>query len=107
MKTYKANKNGPLKYLMMGYLIVLVIIFFLDKETFFERTYLFIPFIAPCALGLWALFNTYYQIKEDKLIYRSGFIRGEIDIRNIKEILKGKNQMDWFKAGLGHRRDHH
>jgi hypothetical protein len=32
MKTYKANKNGPMKFVMIGYLVMLVIIFFLIRR---------------------------------------------------------------------------
>src|SRR5690606_41574529 len=83
MKTYKANKKGML-YLMIGYVVMMVGIFFMDKETFFENRYLFVLIIVPSALILWPLLHTYYQIKDGKLIYRSGFIHGEIDINNIK-----------------------
>ncbi len=100
MKTYKANKNGPVIYLMMGYVGVLVLLFFKDPDNFFEQTHWFIPFIFLFALGLWALFHTYYQIHGDKLIYRSGFIHGEIDINNIKEIVKGKTRWVGLKPAL-------
>src|SRR5690554_1462479 len=100
MKTYKANKNGPMTYLMIGYVGVLALLFFKDPNNFFEQTHWFIPFIFPFALGLWALVHTYYQIKDDKLIYRSGFIHGEIDINNIKEIIKGKTMWVGLKPAL-------
>lgn len=99
MKTYKANKKGML-YLMIGYVVMMVGIFFLDKETFFENRYLFVLIIVPSALILWPLLHTYYQIKDGKLIYRSGFIHGEIDINNIKEIIKGKTMWVGLKPAL-------
>jgi hypothetical protein len=46
------------------------------------------------------LFHTYYQIKGDKLIYRSGFIRGKIDVKHIKEILPGKTRWIGLKPAL-------
>jgi|SRR5690606_6996918 len=99
MKTYKANKKGML-HLMIGYVVMMVGIFFLDKETFFENRYLFFLIIVPSALILWPLLYTYYQIKDNKLIYRSGYIRGEIDINNIKEINKGKTRWIGLKPAL-------
>ena len=87
-------------YLMIGYVVMMVGIFFLDKETFFENRYLFFLIIVPSALILWPLLYTYYQIKDNKLIYRSGYIRGEIDINNIKEINKGKTRWIGLKPAL-------
>lgn len=87
-------------YLMIGYVVMMVGIFFLDKETFFENRYLFVLIIVPSALILWPLLHTYYQIKDGKLIYRSGFIHGEIDINNIKEIIKGKTMWVGLKPAL-------
>lgn len=99
MKTYQANKKGML-YLMIGYFVMLVGIFFLDKETFSQKPYLFVPTLLPSALILWPLLHTYYQIKDNKLIYRSGFIQGEIEIHNIKEIVKGKTMWVGLKPAL-------
>ena len=87
-------------YLMIGYIVLLLGIFFLDRETFFENRYLFVLIIVPSALILWPLLHTYYQIKDGKLIYRSGFIHGEIDINNIKEIIKGKTMWVGLKPAL-------
>ena len=87
-------------YLMIGYVVMMVGFFFLDKETFFENRYLFVLIIVPSALILWPLLHTYYQIKDDKLIYRSGFIHGEIEIHNIKEIIKGKTMWVGLKPAL-------
>lgn len=100
MKTYKADKNGPVIYLMVGYLLLMVFAFVLDSEGFFERTYLFFPFILPFSIGLWALLDTSYQIEGGKLRYRSGFLRGEIEITTIKEILKGKTRWIGPKPAL-------
>ena len=87
-------------YLMIGYIVMLVGIFFLDRETFSQNPHLFVPTIIPSALILWPLLHTYYQIKDDKLIYRSGFIHGEIDINDIKEIIKGKTMWVGLKPAL-------
>ena len=100
MKTYRANKNGPMKFLMIGYLIFLLILFLADMENFSERTHWYLPVIFPFALGLWAVFHTYYKIKDNKLIYRSGYMHGEIDINSIKEIIKGKTRWVGLKPAL-------
>src|SRR5690606_28734059 len=100
MKIYKVNKNGPMTYIIIAYLSLLAVLFVQDTEDFSNRTHWYIAAIFPMGLGLCALFHTYYQIKDDKLIYRSGFIHGEIDINNIKEIIKGKTMWVGLKPAL-------
>lgn len=41
-------------------------------------------------LLLWFFFGTHYKLTATKLIYRSGPIRGEIEVDRIKEIVVGK-----------------
>ena len=87
-------------YIIIAYLGLLAVLFVHDPEDFSNKTHWYIPAIFPMGLGLWALFHTYYQIKDGKLIYRSGFIHGEIDINNIKEIIKGKTMWVGLKPAL-------
>lgn len=100
MTTYQANKKGPVTYLIIAYFGFLAVLFFNDPDNFFEKTYWYSPFILPVGLGLWALFHTFYKIKDNKLIYRSGYMHGEIDINTIKEIIKGKTRWIGLKPAL-------
>lgn len=74
--------------------------FFLDIEAFFENPYLLLSIVFLLILILWPLLHTYYQIKDNKLVYRSGFIRGEIDIASISEIINGKTMWVGVKPAL-------
>lgn len=49
-------------------------------------------FFTLCLTGLvlWVYFGTSYSITQHTLSYRSGPIRGKIEIEKIKEIIKGK-----------------
>ncbi|MEQ9165038.1 MAG: PH domain-containing protein [Fulvivirga sp.] len=49
-------------------------------------------FFTLCLTGLllWIYFGTSYSITQHTLSYRSGPIRGKIEIEKIKEIIKGK-----------------
>jgi hypothetical protein len=87
-------------YIMLAYMCMLALLFIHDRENFFNRTYWYGPVIFPFALGLWALFHTYYKIQDDKLIYRSGYIHGEIEVKSIKEIIKGKTRWVGLKPAL-------
>ena len=47
-------------------------------------------FLAPTGLLIWTWFDTYYIINEEKLFYKSAFIKGSIPINAIHEIVKHK-----------------
>ena len=100
MKIYKANRKGFINYLLIGSLILPIIVFFLDKSTFTEKPFILLPLLSPLILIFWIYFDTFYKIENNKLIYRSGFLRGKIEILNIKEILKGKTMWSGIKPAL-------
>lgn len=49
-----------------------------------------IVILASIALLMWIRFGTYYVIKESKLFYRSGPVRGAIDIQSVHALIKNK-----------------
>lgn len=100
MKIYKAKRGWLIHCLMIGLLILPFLIFFLDKEAFLERPSIFLPLVGPLTLSIWIYFDTYYKIEEGKLVYRSAFLRGEIDVGNIREIIKGKTMWVGIKPAL-------
>ncbi|HLT08871.1 MAG TPA: PH domain-containing protein [Cyclobacteriaceae bacterium] len=99
MKIYPANKKGML-YMLMGYVVLLVGFFCLGQQAFTQNSELLLPMLVPLVLILWPLFNTYYQIRAEKPIYRPGYVHGEIDINSIREIIKGKTMWIRFKPSL-------
>ena len=100
MKIYKPNRKGFINYLLIGFIILPIAIFFLDKNTFTARPYILLPLLVPLVLTLWIYFDTLYKIENNKLIYRSGFFKGEIDISTIKEIVKGKTMWSGVKPAM-------
>jgi hypothetical protein len=100
MKIYKANIKGFINYLLIGFLILPIVIFFLDKNTFMEKPFILLPLLSPFILIFWIYCDTFYKIEKNELIYRSGFLRGKIEIPNIKEILKGKTMWSGIKPAL-------
>ena len=100
MKIYKANRKGLINYLLIGSLILPIVVFFLDKNTFTEKPFILLPLLSPLILIFWIYFDTFYKIENNELIYRSGFLRGKIEILNIKEILKGKTMWSGIKPAL-------
>ena len=103
MKIYKANRKGLINYLLIGSLILPIVVFFLDKNTFTEKPFILLPLLSPIVLIFWIYFDTFYKIEENEFIYRSGFLRGKIEIQNIKEILKGKTMWSGIKPALARK----
>ena len=100
MKIYKANRKGFINYLLIGTLILPIVVFFLDKNTFTEEPFLLLLLLIPLSLISWIYFDTFYQIEKNDLIYRSGFLRGKVEIQNIRGILKGKTMWSGIKPAL-------
>lgn len=100
MKIYKANRKGFINYLLIGSIILPIVIFFLDKNTFMERPFILLPLLSPLILMFWVYLDTFYKIEKNELIYRCGFLRGKVEIQNIKEILKGKTMYIGVKPAL-------
>lgn len=103
MKTYKANRKGFAKYLLIGSFLLPLIIFYLDRNTFVEKPFILLPSMIPLVLITWAYFGTVYKIEENHLMYRSAFLRGKIAIQEIKEIQKGKTMWSVVKPAIARK----
>jgi len=103
MKIYRGNRKGFINYLLIGSVLLPIVIFFLDKNTFTEKPFILLPLLSPLILIFWIYFDTFYKIENNKLIYRSGFLRGEIEILSIKEIMKGKTMWSGMKPALARK----
>lgn len=100
MKTYKANRKGLIHILLIGSALLPVVVYFIDKKTFAATPFMLFPLVIPFMLIAWLYFDTFYKIENDQLIYHSGFLKGKIEIRSIKEILKGKTMWSGIKPAL-------
>lgn len=100
MKVYLANKKGFIRYILMGAILLAFVIFLLDKATFTEKPFIVLPLLIPILLILWIYLDTVYKIAENRLIYRSGLLKGEIEIQSIIEIQKGKTIWSGTKPAL-------
>lgn len=100
IKEYKANRKGPVPYII-GLLVLLpFVVFALDTEAFSEQPYILLPLLAPLALLLWAFFGTWYKVADGKLKYRSGFLMGEINISNIRQLIVGETMWVGIKPAI-------
>lgn len=100
MKHYKANKKGFIRFLLVGFVLLPTAIFFLDKETFLEKPYILLPLITPLAIISWIYMDTSYQINQSTFSYRSGFLRGKLEIDTIREVVVGKTMWAGLRPAL-------
>lgn len=100
MKNYKAKRKGLIHYVLIGSALLPIVIFFLDQTTFSDRPLILLPLLSPFILTFWIYFDTSYKIENNTLIYRSGFLKGKIEIQNIKEIIKDKTMWVGLKPAL-------
>ncbi|RXF70128.1 PH domain-containing protein [Arcticibacter tournemirensis] len=59
--------------------------------------------LAVISLLLWVRFGTYYVIKESRMLYRSGPIRGSIDIQSVHSLTKNKTLWLGTKPALARK----
>lgn len=103
MKVYKANRKGLINYMLAVFLLLPFIVFAIDQETFSEKPFLLIPLTVPLILFASAYFNTYYQLNNDNLHYRSGFLKGTIPVSAIRKITVGETMWVGTKPALARK----
>lgn len=89
MKKYQAKKSIAFKLIILGILLLPVIIYFLAPSTFREKPFILLPLLVPIIFSLLIYFSTYYAIENHILIFKSGVIKGKVDIHSITEIVLG------------------
>ncbi|MBD0835147.1 PH domain-containing protein [Aestuariibaculum suncheonense] len=99
-KTYKASRRGLIHYVLLGFIILPVLLFILEDKSINEKLLFYFPILIPMLLLLWLYFDTSYKIENNQLIYRSGYLRGKIEISNITEIQKDKTMWLGIKPAL-------
>ncbi|WP_235941908.1 PH domain-containing protein [Pontibacter fetidus] len=77
-----------------------IVIYVTNTEDFSEQPYMLLPLIAPLALLLWVFLSTWYQIANGKLKYKSGFLWGEINISDIRQLIVGETMWAGLKPAL-------
>ena len=100
MKTYQANRKGLINYVLIGAILLPIGVVILDPDTFTEKPFILLPLLIPAILVFWIYFDTSHKIDKDQLIYRSGFLKGEIESKTIQEIKKGKTMWSGIKPAL-------
>jgi hypothetical protein len=99
-KKYKAKRKGLIHFILVGLVLLPFVLVQVNVDLIQETPWVLLPFLAPLALVLWLYLGTSYQIEEEHLLYRSGFIKGKIPISSIREIQNGKTLWAGLKPAL-------
>lgn len=89
IKKYKAKKKGIINYLTGIFLILPIFVLAFKTDIFAEAPYKLLLLVSPLTVLLWLRASTFYVIENTSLKYRSGFIKGEIEISGITQIKYG------------------
>jgi hypothetical protein len=101
MKKYPA-KCSPLFYLLgVGMFLIPMVILGLDVEVFTQRPVILLPILPPIIMMLWIYWDTWYGLDGERLFYKSAFLKGQIPVEQIREIVVGKTSYVGTKAAMG------
>lgn len=90
MKTYKANNNVFLSFLVIFFLLIALIVSLIGTDYLVTNPSVFLPVLGPILYLIYSYVNTIYKISGDTLTYKSGLTKVEIAIPNIKTISNEK-----------------
>ena len=90
IKKFEGRRIGITLYLLIIVIGILLVPLFIESEKTLAFWLIQIPLFGSLVLLIWPLMVTHYTINGFTLNYRSGFIKGKIDIRDIRVIHDGK-----------------
>lgn len=100
MKTYKANRKGFIRYLIIASALYPFLVIYFSEEAILQKPLMIFLMLSPFFLFSWIYLNTAYYIENGHFRYRSGLVRGNIDIRSILHIQKSKNLLTGLRPAL-------
>jgi hypothetical protein len=103
MKIYKSKKDNLIRILIIVFTLLPIFVFFIDIQNIIKNSIPLLVSFLPVLLLLWIYFDTYYIIDGRMLKYHSAFIKGEIEIIKIKEIVKEKTAWIGIKPSLARK----
>ncbi|MGO3182207.1 MAG: PH domain-containing protein [Aequorivita sp.] len=102
---FKSRKDTLFNLIAIGNLSILIAIVVYITTDDFSWANLLILLVVSAVIGLilWIYFDTSYLIRKNKLYYKSGPFRGNIEINNIYEIIKGKTMWAGLKPATAQK----
>jgi hypothetical protein len=89
-KRFASRKGTFIKAMLLAALLMPVTLLLFKTEMMLSKPVAIALIFLPFSLFLWIYMDTSYVIAENKLHYRSGFIRGTVNIDDIKRVIKGR-----------------
>jgi len=86
VKAYKAKKDQYIHIWLLIAITFPIFMIFLGQNIFIENPIFILPLLIPAGIMCWGYFDTSYFIKDKKLYYRCGFLKGNLLISDIREI---------------------
>lgn len=71
----------------------------LDKSSYVTISLL----LLVCAFLLWSYYSTYYELTQKQIKYNCGPIKGKIEIKEIREVIKGKTLLVGLKPATARK----
>ena len=96
---FKSRKDIFFRILVLGFnllfLGIIIVRIFLNGK--YEFLWTDILLLLVSGLLLWLYLDTEYELTESELKYKSGPLRGKIELEKIREIIKGKTMWSGIK----------
>jgi hypothetical protein len=86
---FAAKKGSFIRMAVIISLLPPVLLLIFKTAMVLEKPLAILILFLPFALFAWIYLDTSYVIADDAIFYRSGFLRGKINISQIKSIVKG------------------
>jgi hypothetical protein len=99
-KVYKAKKDFFIYAVILISFFLPPIVLFLDPLHLLNSPIAILPLFLPFFLLMWFYIDTSYQIIGEELHYKSGFLHGCIQIKDIKKIENNKTLWSGLKPAL-------
>lgn len=100
MKIYPAKKSLFFNVFLIASALLPVIIISSDAKGLMDNTWAIIPTLLPFLLLFWIRIDTYYRLDNRYFYYRSAFIKGQIEVSKIRELIVGETMWTGLKPAM-------
>lgn len=100
MKKYKAKKGTGIKMLLAFSILFPAVVYISDSQSLFNFSGLSLLLLIPLLMLGWVYLSTAYWIDNEKLFYKSAFLKGDLNIPQITGITKNKTRWTGVKPAM-------
>lgn len=100
MKNYQAKKGVGIKLMLVVFAFLPFIKLSYARQFGFSDIFMFLLLMTPFVFVCWVYFGTCYWIENGIFHYRSGFLKGNLEINQISRITKNKTSWSGIKPAM-------